>query len=376
MRIPVSLFIAMGFVSACTVATPLPSTPGITATVVTTLTEISSLPTSTPVAMPTLASAVTPSSTATVDLQPFGTVKIDTAEIEFDVNGDGRNTDSISFWEAPDATQSLMFVTSKGNSSIEVYQYPFQTQLRTIACGDASNGVWVDQGRDILYITGRNSRNVCAYDLPGLEENAALSFTTSATGDDSEPNLTMLSLLDGQRRIYVSYDDHVYYHDAETGGSLGDFATSEGLETMYGDDFYQVIYIPDEGDRSGVYQYDPHGNLVSATFGDRSIFDSDAEGIWVYKCLSAGDNDSGEGLIIVADQKDEITDFEVFNRRTKEHLGKINISGVNNTDGISITQQASPAYPFGLLAVIDDDTSTVGLGWDTLLEKTELSCGG
>ena len=144
---------------------------------------------------------------------------------------------------------------------------------------------------------------------------------------------------------------------------------------MYGDDYYQVIYVPDEGDRSGVYIYDADGNPAGPAFGDRSIFDSDAEGIWVYKCLSAGESDTGEGLIVVADQKDEITDFEVFNRRTIEHLGKINISGVNNTDGIAITQQSSPDFPLGLLAVIDDDTSTVGVGWDTILDSTGLSCG-
>jgi hypothetical protein len=85
--------------------------------------------------------------------------------------------------------------------------------------------------------------------------------------------------------------------------------------------------------------------------------------------------DNGEGLIIVSDQIASLTDFEVFNRRTKQYLGKINISGINNTDGIAITKQSSSAYPKGLLAVIDNDTSTVGVGWDTILEKTGLSCG-
>jgi hypothetical protein len=85
--------------------------------------------------------------------------------------------------------------------------------------------------------------------------------------------------------------------------------------------------------------------------------------------------DEGEGLIVVADQKEDETDLEVFDRKTKEHLGKINIAGVNNTDGIAITQQSSPEYPLGLLAVIDDDTSTVGVGWDVIRAKTGLSCG-
>jgi hypothetical protein len=363
-RIPGILFITMVFIASCATMPPAPASQPFTATGI-------------PAATKPPASALTSTSISsdTTNLEAFGSVKIDAAEIEFDVDGGGSNVDSIAFWEAPAPAHSLMFVTSKGNSSIEVYQYPFETQLTTISCGSASNGVWVDQEQDVLYIAQRDSSNVCAYDLPSLESTAALSFSTAATGGDSEPNLTMLNLPDGRRRIYVSYDNEVYSHDAETGNNVGTFSPSAGLETMYGDDYYQVIYVPDEGDRSGVYLYDQDGNPAGSKFGNRSIFDSDAEGIWAYKCLSTSTGDSGEGLIVVADQKDDSTDFEVFNRKTKDYLGKFNIDGVNNTDGIAITQQASPDYPLGLLAVIDDDTSTVGVGWDTILERTGLSCG-
>lgn len=363
MRIPGILFITMLFISSCATMPPAPASQPFTATGIPAATK-----------PPASALASTSISSDITNLEAFGSVKIDASEIEFDVNGAGSNVDSIAFWEAPIPAHSLMFVTSKGNSSIEVYQYPFTNQLTTISCGIESNGIWVDQEREVLYVTERNSSNVCAYDLPDLD-SSSLSFTTAATGGDSEPNLTMLNLPDGRSRIYVSYDNEVYWHDAETGKSLGAFAPSADLETMYGDDYYQVIYIPDEGDRSGVYLYDQDGNPAGSKFGDRSIFDSDAEGIWVYRCLSMSAGDSGEGVIVVADQKDDSADFEVFNRKTKEYLGKFNIDGVNNTDGIAITQQASHNYPLGLLAVIDDDTSTVGVGWDTILERTGLSCG-
>lgn len=366
MKAPGILILVMMLISSCVPATLAPPTQSPTTDAIPTSTAtLTNIPTNTP--------EVTP--TSPVHLEPFGTVSISGPEIEFNVNGDGSNVDSISFWEAPDPTQSLMFVTSKGSSSVEVYQYPFQAHLRTISCGEATNGVWVDQERDILYITERRSSNVCAFNVPSLENNPSLSFTTAATSDKSEPNLTMLTLPDGQSRIYVSYDETVYYHDAGTGGRLGQFTPSKGLETMYGDDFYQVLYIPDEGDRSGIYVYDPDGIQAGSNFGDETIFESDAEGIWVYKCLLNGSEDTGEGLIAVADQKEDLTDFEVFHRKTKEYLGQIHIDGVDNTDGISITQQSSPAYPFGLLAAIDDDTSAVGVGWDSIFEKTGLSCG-
>lgn len=313
---------------------------------------------------------------APVRLEPFGNVTIAASDIEFDVRGDGENVDSIGFWEASEPAQSLMFVTSKNNSSVEVYQYPFKSQRTTISCGDASNGVWVDQENDILYITERDSSNVCAYDLPALDNNDELSFKTAATSNQSEPNLTILHLQNGQSRIYVSYDKTVYYHDAGTGDSLGQFTPSEEVEAMYGDDYYQVIYIPDERRPSGIYSYDADGNPAGSLFGIPPIFQKDAEGISVYKCLSTSADDNGEGLIVVSDQQGDLTEFEVFNRKTKDHLGTINISDVNLTDGIAITQQASPDYPLGLLAVLDDDTSVVGIGWNTILESTGLSCGG
>lgn len=345
-----SLFIMMVLLSSCTTTRP---------------------PTEVVIVFPT----PTPQDRANVNLEPFGTLTIPASDIEFDVRGDGENVDSLAFWEASEPAQSLLFVTSKNNPSIEVYQYPFERQLTTISCGEASNGVWVDQENDILYITERDSSNVCAYDLPALDNNDALSFTTASTGNQSEPNLTILKLENGESRVYVSYDNTVYYHDAGTGKSLGQFKPSEEVETMYGDDFYQLIYIPDERHPSGIYSYSADGNPAGLPFGIPPIFDRDAEGVSVYKCTSTGGDDNGEGLIVVSDQKGDMTDFEVFNRKTKVHLGTINISGVNLTDGIAITQQASPDYPFGLLVVIDDDTSTIGIGWDTILRKTGLSCG-
>jgi hypothetical protein len=316
-----------------------------------------------------------PQASVNVSFEPFGTVTLTASDIVFEVSGDGENIDSIAFWEASEPAQSLMFVTSKNNSSVEVYQYPFKDQRTTISCGDASNGVWVDQENSILYVTERDTSNVCAFRLPAMEIDDALSFTTASTSNQSEPNLTILKLQDGQRRVYVSYDKTVYYHDADTGRSLGQFSPSEEVETMYGDDYYQVIYIPDERHPTGVYSYDPDGEPAGSPFGVPPIFEKDAEGVSVYKCTSNGADDTGEGLIVVSDQKGDMTDFEVFDRKTKAHLGKLNVSEVNLTDGIAITQQSSPDYPLGLLVMVDDDTSTVGVGWDTILERTGLSCG-
>src|SRR3990172_896934 len=107
-----------------------------------------STPTSTPTPPPT-----PPSGSAV--FQPFGTVNISTTN--FNVNGAGTNVDSIDFWEAPDPTQSLMFVTSKSTNRVEVWRYPFNVAnspatIEANACMTTvgTNGVAVDQGTDKL----------------------------------------------------------------------------------------------------------------------------------------------------------------------------------------------------------------------------------
>jgi hypothetical protein len=83
-----------------------------------------------------------------------------------------------------------------------------------------------------------------------------------------------------------------------------------------------------------------------------------------------------KGFIVVSDQLPDLTEFEVFDRQTKHHLGAFYVTGVNNTDGIGSTQQPLPMYPLGLLAAVNNDHSVAGIGWAPILEATGISCAG
>ncbi|MCH7773308.1 MAG: hypothetical protein IH784_02745, partial [Bacteroidetes bacterium] len=48
-------------------------------------------------------------------LPHFGTISVDS---EIEVNGTGQNVDTIEFWEAPDSTETLMFVSAKNNELV------------------------------------------------------------------------------------------------------------------------------------------------------------------------------------------------------------------------------------------------------------------
>ena len=339
------------------------------------------------------------SGTTSGSFYAFDTV---TVTSDFNVAGSGKNVDSIAFWEGPTAAESLMFVTSKNVSMVEVWRYPFNAPAReakelTHTCLEASeesatNGVIVDQKADLLYVASNFSPNVCVFSLPDLTHRTTI---TSGAAYDVEPNLALLKLPDGSTRLYVSDDEIVHVHDATTGRKLSQFTPEEGLETMWGDSQAQVLYIPDENDRTGVYAYQPDGTPYLRDgrdfFGGSDIIDADAEGILEYTCPASGTRDNGNGLIVVSDQIDTASvgnDYEVFDRLTWTHLGtiKLRLPGgtdfVFNTDGIGTTQQASPRYPGGLFTAIHDDTSVAGVGWDKIFDAISaqngdtFSCGG
>jgi myo-inositol-hexaphosphate 3-phosphohydrolase len=306
-------------------------------------------------------------------LPQFGMISIDP---DIEVNGVGQNIDTIEFWKAPDSTETLMFVSAKGNEIVEVWKYPFEgNELQPLTHSTFNNsqvnGLVVDQETDLLYVSiGEPSSTVSVFSLPDLEFQ--MNFNKQGADYQSEPNLTLLNLPNGDKNIYVSADFPVYIHNAITGEFFDEFTPEKGLETLAADDFYQRIYIPDENGRTGVYVYNPDGTIYtnngSNRFGENE-FDADAEGIIIYKCPLNNPIDNGEGFIVVSDQRSSQTEFEFFDRITWEHLGTLKIIGVSNTDGIASYPYPLPDYPLGVFAALDDDHAVAVVGWDKIFEK-------
>ncbi|MCH7772767.1 MAG: hypothetical protein IIA49_17425, partial [Bacteroidetes bacterium] len=153
----------------------------------------------------------------------FGTIQVSP---DVELTGAGQNIDTIEFWKAPDVTESLMFVTAKDNSLVEVWKYPFgtndeQTPLThsTLYPDNAEvNGVQVDQDTDLLYVSvGSPNSYVCVFTLPDLV--FVTNFGSNGDSYHSEPNLTLLNLPSGGKNLYVSADDIVYIHDVSDAAS-------------------------------------------------------------------------------------------------------------------------------------------------------------
>ena len=320
----------------------------------------------------------------------FGTVKL---QPEFELRGQGVNIDSIAFWEAPDPADTLMFVTSKRNHLVEVWKYPFenseQSPIEGIFGAANVNGIAMDQQKDLLYVSqAKDVSTIYAFSISSTPPYWELKLAFGEPDLGSEPNQDILLRSNGETWLYVSdsrKDVHIWnVEPVSLGGEpdfVGSFATVtiSSIETVLADDYYQVVYVPDENGRTGIYAFKPdgapHQRNNTNRFGGEVIFQSDAEGIILYACRSPEGRDTGHGFIVVADQRDELTDLEFFDRRTWEHLGTLQIEGVWNTDGLASTQQPLPDYPLGILAAVHDDKTTVGVGWDKFFEASGVSCG-
>jgi hypothetical protein len=309
----------------------------------------------------------------------FGTV---TLAPDFALDGAGSEVDSLAFYEAPDPKDTLLFVTAKGNQRVEVWRFPFVgSELPALShpsfgSGTHVNGVAVDRAAARLYVaTSSPASTVSVFTLPQLAFVNPLGAGAFRLGP--EPNLALLTRPDGARWLYVSSERAVYVVDAASGATRGHFEPPSGLETMVADDHAQVLYVPDENGRTGVYALDPQGaphrRGGTHRFG-AGVFQADAEGIALYRCGSKAGEDDGRGFLVVSDQRSDRTEFEFFDRRSWRHLGSLVLDGVSNTDGIGSTQRALPGFPLGLFAAIDDDTSTVGIGWHRILAATGLGC--
>jgi len=301
-------------------------------------------------------------------LPAFGT---NTLAPTFQLDGVGSDVDSIAFWEAPDPTNTLLFVTAKANDLLEVWKYPFQgNELPSVRFSTNVNGVVVDQETDRLYVS---DRIVSVFSLPDLQLLDEFGQGIIGAGEN---NLDILKDVNGETLIYVSDHHSVHRFVADTWNHLGSFAPRvTSIETVLADDFYQMILVPEEQGplgSPGVFAYHPDGALFMRNgtnrFGNNGQFDSDEEGILLYTFPTDGTGDNGAGFYVVSDQRSDQTDFEVFDRETWSHLGTLRLTGVSNTDGIASTQLAMPGYPMGLFAAINNDSTTVGVGWDVIFQ--------
>lgn len=312
----------------------------------------------------------------------FGTVEI---TADFDVDGAGKDIDTIAFWEAPEPENTLMYVTSKGTPLVEVWKFPFrrneQTPLRhsTFGTGSAEvNGVIVDQHKNLLYVvTSEPVSTISVFSCP--DGSFVRELNQGRLNLAKEPNLDLYFHDDGRTWLYVTADRIVHIFDTESGDIIGTFSTGTDVETVLADEYWQRVFVPDERGKKGIFVFNPDGTPYTGPqdnpFGADGIFQSDAEGILLYTFAGDDEADDGTGFIVLSDQREDQNDYEFFDRQTFQHMGTLRLRGVSNTDGIASTQKPLPGYPMGLFAAVNNDRTTAGVGWDDIFAATGIVTG-
>lgn len=313
----------------------------------------------------------------------FGTIQLAPAAT---LNGSGNNVDSHDWWEHPtDPDSSLLFITGKNNSTIEIWsnRNSFASELGTKSTLVPVNGVAVDERADTAYfgMSSSGGGGTTRIDVYAIHENSPYLTWVRTMGDAiigaGECNLDVFHHNNGETWIFVSDDFNVYGIGLDGTLKVTIDPPTHRIETLVVDSTYQVIYIPDESggavSTDGVYAYNPDGTEYQINGTNRfgqGYFTVDEEGITIYELSDT------TGYIIVADQRNPVTDFQFFDRVTWAHLGTFQMTGVNWTDGISVTRAAMTGYADGIFAALDDDVNVSILGWTEILDTLNLTTVG
>ncbi len=330
------------------------------------------------------APAATPAVSSDPSAPPlFNIFKTATITPDFFLDGEGSNIESPEFFEAGDYRQSLLLVSGKSNDTIEIWQYPFRgNQQSAFETKSLPNGLEIDQTEDWLLVGFPDEEKITVYKLPGLVKIMSIG---EGKFDSGETNMDILTKPSGEKIVYATEKNLVRGFNLKSGQAVLTFSPQvESIEEILADDYHQALYIPEEeGIKSKIHSggavlaYHPDGRPYpdGNNILGQGLFSGDEEGITLYKCLNQKGEDTGHGLIIVADQGGAGKNgLEFFNRETWKYLGTLTLAGVSMTDGIASTQQSFPEYPLGLLAVSNNDTNTALIGWEKIFTETGIAC--
>jgi hypothetical protein len=274
--------------------------------------------------------------------------------VTLELDGPGRNVDDPCFWVDPtDPAGSLVFVTTKGSGLVEVFNLATGAFVTVIPGFGRPNNCAV--AGDLLLTTDRDAHEVKVHEIPGF----ALLRTFARDMPDPE-GIDVLQTPEGRTHVYVTdgEDATVHVYDLDTGALVNAFASGfgPGIEPVLTDGVYQRVFVSrEEPTGRGIGLFTPDGTFVQEFAGP--IFSNDTEGLALYRC---GDL----GYLVVADQDNAGTQFEVFDRASLQHIGTFQLHDAggeftNATDGIDILQTPIPGFPNGLLAACDGCGSTL-----------------
>jgi len=312
------------------------------------------------------------------------------------------NIDSPASWTTPDG-QVWLIATAKATDKLVVYDGQTGAHLRDVGSAgtapgqfDRPNGIAVVD--DLLLIVERDSHRVQVLQLPdfaplgvfgagdlrkpyGLWVNKAGGgyevYVTDSydAGEDAQGNdvLPPLAELDKRVRRYALQvkDGKAQATLTASIGDTGEKGALRVVESIWGDPANDRLLIAEEDESyaSEIKVYSLQGKFSGTTFG-RDAFKAQAEGVMLRTC-------GKDGWWITTEQGKQRSVFHLFDRHTFTHVGAFQGNAVANTDGIWLSQAASPRFPHGALYAVHDDQGVVAFDWASVAKQLSLplECG-
>ena len=263
------------------------------------------------------------------------------------VGGTGKAPGQLDRPNGVAVIDDLVFVVERDNARLQVFRVPSWQSLGTFGQPDLR----------LPYGLAVERAGAGAYDVYVTDNYEQ--------GEDSIPPDSLL----GQRvrgyRVGVQ-NNKVQARLTRTFGDTQGAGVLRVVESIALDSASGLLLVAEEQvGASMVKAYTTAGHFTGQIIESR-FFPAQAEGIVLYSCGPAA------GYWVATDQSMERNTFHVFDRMTLQHLGSFRGAGVLNTDGIALTQQASPRFPEGAFYAVNNDAAVAAFGWKEIAEKLGL----
>ncbi|HLS30163.1 MAG TPA: phytase [Flavobacteriaceae bacterium] len=309
------------------------------------------------------------------------------------------DTDDPAIWIHPENSgSSLIIGTDKDPENGGLYAFDLNGKIQQTHLGlKTANNVDVAYGLnlngqevDIAVATERYEHRLRVFSLPDLApiDGGGIPVFEDEEDDDYRQAMgialytrpsdqAIFAIVSRKKGPEEGYLEQYLLQSNENGQVTGELVRTFGkysgkkeIEAIAVDDKLGYVYYADE--QAGIRKYfaNPEkGNQELAFFG-QGDFEKDQEGIAIYEVT---DN---TGYIIVSDQEANL--FNVYPREGTENAPhnhkKINSFelSTNRTDGIEVTDQTLPDFPYGMFVAMSDDKTFHYYNWQELAERFGL----
>ncbi len=306
---------------------------------------------------------------------------------------EGDNVDSPAIWHGSEGQHWLLATAKEGNVII-VYNAATGKFIRRFGEGGADKGAFsrpngIAVKDDLLLIAERDNHRIQVFKLPeftslGFFGEEALirpyGITVAKTEagydayitDNYETAAEEIPPVDslGHRvhhfRFEVESNQIASRHVRAFGDTSGEGVLYKVESLLYDSALQRLLIADEQASQRNIKIYSPKGEFTGEVISSK-YFTYEPEGIALFAC----ETDSS-GYYIATDQHEVNNNFQVFDRKTLQHIGTFGGEVTRNTDGVALSQQSFGNFTYGAFYPVHDDGSVAAIAWSEIAEVLQL----